>query len=126
MASPNIVAMMVEKGAPYSVEELQGMDDRECWKWVYKNQPPKPHKPCDNRLEICFTGFRPDEKQELEDIADRVGYRVVKSVTSKLSTLVTGEAPGPSKLEKAHQQAVVIMDRDQFISSIEEKLKAKE
>ncbi|MEN6317643.1 MAG: BRCT domain-containing protein [Syntrophaceae bacterium] len=126
MASPNIVAMMVEKGAPYSVEELQRMDDRECWKWVYKNQPPKSHKPRDNRPEICFTGFRPDERQKLEDIADRVGYRVVKSVTSKLSTLVTGEAPGPSKLEKAHQQAVEIMDRDQFISSIEEKLKATE
>jgi len=124
MASPNVVAMMVEKGASYSVEELQRMDDRECWKWVYKNQPLRSRRPRDNRPQICFTGFRPDERQELEGIADQSGYKVVKSVTTKLTILVTGEAPGPSKLEKAQQQEAEIMDRDQFISVVEEQLEA--
>ncbi|NCB64502.1 MAG: hypothetical protein EOM52_13115 [Clostridia bacterium] len=125
MASPNVVAMMVEKGAPYSVDELQRMDYRDCWKWVYKNQPPKSRRLRDGKPEICFTGFRPDERQELESIAEQSGYKVVKSVTTKLGVLVTGEAPGPSKLEKAKQQGTEIMDMGQFIAMIREQLEAK-
>lgn len=119
MASQNVVAMMVEMGAPYSVEELRRMDDRDCWKWVYKNRPPKSQRTRDTRPQVCFTGFRPDDRQELEEIADRSGYRVVKSVTVKLAVLVTGEAPGPSKIKKAQGQGAKIVNRGQFISLLE-------
>lgn len=123
MASKNVVSMMVAMGAPYSLEELQRMNDQECWKWVRANQPPK--KPRDKRPEVCFTGFRPNDREELTGIADRWGYKVVQSVTVKLKILVTGEAPGPVKLKDAKRQGVTIMDRDQFISAIKKKFRYK-
>ena len=41
MASEKVIGMMVEKGSPYSLEQLQGMEDRECWRWIYTHFPPK-------------------------------------------------------------------------------------
>jgi len=42
----------------------------------------------------------------MESIARENGYNVVKSVTVKMKYLVTGDAPGPSKLTKAKEQGI--------------------
>ena len=115
MASPNVISMMLGKGAPYSMEELQQMGDRDCWKWVYQNKPPKKG---DTRPQICFTGFTPEEREELETLADKAGYKVVKSITVKLKMLVTGEMPGPSKVKEAQEQGVKIINREKFVSEM--------
>jgi hypothetical protein len=33
MASKTVIATMVEKGHPLSFEQLQGIEDREWWRW---------------------------------------------------------------------------------------------
>jgi NAD-dependent DNA ligase len=118
MASKNLIGMMVEKGAPFTIEQLQEMDDKECWNWVYMHHPPKTHRGTSLKPEICFTGFRPDDRTDMEKLADENGYRVVRSVTVNLKILVKGEAPGPSKLEKARQQRVSIISRDEFLAQV--------
>lgn len=118
MASENVVAMMVEKGSPYSLEQLQGMEDRECWKWIYAHFPPKTKRPPLSTPAICFTGFRPDARASLEKLAERAGYRVLTGVSARLKILVTGEAPGPAKLEKARQQGVAIMSEAEFLATV--------
>lgn len=115
MASKNVIGMMISKGAPFSIEQIEMMSDSECWKWVYKNFPPKPH---DGRPQICFTGFKPEERKKVEDIAIKAGYRVVKSVTVRLSVLVMGEVPGPSKLKKAKGQGAKIISQKEFIANL--------
>jgi NAD-dependent DNA ligase len=118
MASKNVVAMMVEKGSPFSVEQLQGMEDRECWRWIYAHFPPKAKRPKSSKPEICFTGFRPDDRANLGKLAEQNGYHVVSSVTVRLKVLVTGEAPGPVKLAKAQQQGVTILSAAEFLAQI--------
>ena len=118
MASKNVIAMMVEKGSPFSVEQLQGMEDRECWRWIYAHFPPKTKRRTSSKPEICFTGFRPDDRANMEKLAEQNGYRVVGSVTVKSKVLVTGEAPGPVKLAKAQQQGVTILSAAAFLAQI--------
>jgi NAD-dependent DNA ligase len=118
MASKNVIAMMVEKGSPFTVEQLQGMEDRECWRWIYAHFPPKTKRRTSSKPEICFTGFRPDDRANMEKLAEQNGYRVVGSVTVKSKVLVTGEAPGPVKLAKAQQQGVTILSAPAFLAHI--------
>jgi BRCT domain type II-containing protein len=118
MASKNIVAMMVGKGSPFTVEQLQGMEDGECWKWIYAHFPPKAKRPDLSKPAICFTGFRPDDKARLEKLAEKAGYRVLTGVSARLKVLVTGEAPGPSKLEKARQQGVTVLSEAEFLAKV--------
>ncbi len=118
MASENVIAMMVEKGAPFSVEQLRGMEDRECWKWIYAHFPPKSKRPDPSTPSVCFTGFRPDARATLEELAQQNGYRVLTGVSARLKILVTGEAPGPAKLEKARQQGVAVLSEAEFLARI--------
>lgn len=118
MASEKVIGMMVKKGAPYSVEQLQGMEDRECWRWIYAHFPPKTKRPDPSTHAICFTGFRPDDRERLEKLAEQAGYRVLTGVSARLKVLVTGEAPGPSKLEKARQQGATILSEAEFLAGI--------
>jgi BRCT domain type II-containing protein len=118
MASEKIIGMMVEKGAPFSVEQLKAMEDRECWRWIYANFPPKAKRPAPSKPEICFTGFRPDDRTRLERLAKQNGYHVVTDVTVRLKVLVTGEAPGPVKLKKARQQEAEILSEAEFLARI--------
>jgi NAD-dependent DNA ligase len=118
MASEKVIGMMVEKGSPYSLEQLQGMEDRECWKWVYTHFPPKSKRPGASKPDICFTGFRPDERAKWEELAEQKGYHIVTGVTVRLKVLVTGEAPGPAKLAKARQQGVTILSEAEFLTQI--------
>lgn len=121
MASEKVIGMMVEKGSPFSVEQLQSMEDRECWKWIYAHFPPRTKRPDPSTPEICFTGFRPDRRAGLEKVARQNGYRTVTGVTVRLKVLVTGEAPGPAKLEKATQRGVTVLSEAEFLTKISAK-----
>jgi len=114
MASPNVIAMLRSKGAPYSDEELANLSDAEGWKWIYGNQPPKLRHPKPKGTEVCFTGFRDEERATLEAEALAVGVVVKTSVTKTLAVLVTGETPGPSKVEKARNQGAAILNAEEF------------
>lgn len=118
MASEKVIGMMVEKGSPFSIEQLQGMEDRECWRWIYASFPPKTKRPDALKPAVCFTGFRPDARASLEKLAEQAGYRVLTGVSARLNVLVTGEAPGPSKLAKAKQQGITILSEAEFLAKI--------
>ena len=121
MASEKVIGMMVDKGAPFSMDELREMSDHECWRWVYEHHPPKTQKTQgrSTKPEICFTGFGPEDKARMQQIAKENGYQVVKSITVGLKKLVTGEAPGPAKLDQAKAQGTAILTADAFLNIIE-------
>jgi len=118
MASKNVVAMMVAKGSPFSAEQLEAMEDRECWQWIYAHFPPKTKRAHPSMPAVCFTGFAPDARERLQTLAEQAGYRILTGVSARLKVLVTGEAPGPSKLEKARQQGVEILSEAEFLARI--------
>ncbi|EKO3565655.1 hypothetical protein P0E95_001999 [Vibrio metschnikovii] len=70
-------------------------------------------------LQVCFTGFKSDEKAELKKIAVEHGLIVRKEVTVYLDVLCYGYNAGPKKLEKAMEQGVMILSRPQFETMIE-------
>ena len=113
MPSEKVIKILRSK-SDFTNEEISNMSEREAWAWVYQNKPPA--TPADNRDQICFTGFRPAEREKLWVIAEGAGMKIVKSVTKKLSFLCTGENPGPSKLEKAKTQEVPILSEEQFFN----------
>jgi NAD-dependent DNA ligase len=117
MASEKVIGMMVKKGSPYSAEQLQAMDDRDCWRWIYAHFPPKTKRDT-SKSDICFTGFRPDDRTRLENLAEQSGYHVVTDVTIRLRILVTGEAPGAGKLAKARERGVEILSEAEFLARI--------
>lgn len=95
----------------FTDDEIERMTDSEGWAWVYNQKPKSIKKKVD---QICFTGFSPSEKSELSNIAEKANLEVVKSVTKNLSFLCIGDNAGPSKLQKARAQKVIIMRRAQF------------
>lgn len=58
-----------------------------------------------------FTGYGRDE---IKDVIEQNGGKVSGSVSSKTSYLLTGDEPGPSKVEKAKQLGVTIITEQEF------------
>lgn len=111
------VAKILKVKTMLSDEEIAKISDHEGWKLIYQADAHK--RPVPKRNEICFTGFVPEEKIELQTKALECGFDVVGSVTVHLAILVTGPEPGPVKLEKAKKQNTRILDLDQFNNLIE-------
>jgi NAD-dependent DNA ligase len=122
MANDKVKMILRSKGAPFSDEEIDSMSDKDGWQWIYGNKsvytpkPPKPHI-----TEICFTGFRKEEKDKLEQTAASAGFIVSRSVTKKLDYLCVGETAGPSKLQKAKEQGTQIITYEDFENIINAK-----
>ncbi len=72
----------------------------------------------DLAISVCFTGFPAREKAILIKLAALHKYIVKKSVTKKLSYLITGPNAGKSKLRKAAGQDTIIISIDDFLSLI--------
>lgn len=67
------------------------------------------------RLEICFTGFKQSRRIELERLAEKCNFKVVKSVTVGLDYLVTGPNAGPTKIEHARSIPATILGENEFL-----------
>lgn len=115
MPSEKVINILRSK-SELSESEIQQMSEREAWAWVYKNNPPQKRR--DSRDQVCFTGFKPLEKERLIDIANSNDMNVVKSVTKNLKFLITGENPGPSKFAKAKDQNATILNEIEFYNLI--------
>ncbi len=61
------------------------------------------------QIEVCFTGFKEDEKKKLTQYAEEKGCLVRSSVTRYLNVLVCGETKGWLKVEKATDQGAGIV-----------------
>ena len=79
-----------------------------------KNRSNQDHKP-----EICFTGFKKDEKQQLIELAESSSFFVRTAVTSNLEFLCCGSTAGPKKIEKARAQGVLAISKSQFETLVE-------
>jgi NAD-dependent DNA ligase len=114
MPSEKLTRILMAK-SPFTHEQIASMSEREGWAWVYTNAPPAKEK----LPEVCFTGFDPDEKEELRGLAEENGFKVVTCVTKNLAILCTGEYPGPSKIKEAMEKGVYIIKRAEFERLVE-------
>ena len=63
---------------------------------------------------VLFTGFSTARRDELERLAESAGWSVRVAVGSTLDYLVTGPRGGPSKISKAQELGVVVIDESTF------------
>ncbi len=110
------VTNILRSQSNFTEEDIASMSDADGWKWIYANKKPNPNK---GKEQICFSGFRPAEKDEIAKIAEEAGFKVVKSITKSLNFLCVGETPGPKKIEKAESQDVKILNAHQLILLLE-------
>ena len=91
---------------------------------IEKNPPPNAVNP-NNRSnplgnpEICFTGFKKEDKEALTKLAKSSGMFIRSSVTKKLDFLCCGYNAGPAKIEKSRHQGVVALSETQFKTLLE-------
>ena len=64
-----------------------------------------------------------DDRGTFERYLDELGFIPRGSISGRTQILVTGESPGPSKLEKAHKQNIRIMGEEEFLRYIESEAK---
>jgi DNA ligase (NAD+) len=114
MPSEKLVRILKSK-SPFSIIEIEAMSEADGWEWVYANAKPRKEK----ATQVCFTGFSANEKTELATMALASGLEVVSTVTKSLAFLCAGENAGPSKLEKAREQGVHVLTREQFVHLLE-------
>lgn len=82
--------------------------------------PPRPKRISTKRNnakgqpEICFTGFKSEDKELLKELAEQSGMFIRISVTENLDFLCCGYNAGPKKIEKARHQGVVALSENQF------------
>jgi len=77
--------------------------------------PPKSH----HLLDVCFTGFKSEDKKRLKEMAESIGMIVRSSVTRSLNFLCCGYNAGPNKIEKARAQNVIALNEEQFTQLLE-------
>lgn len=65
-------------------------------------------------LEICFTGFNKQEKDELTALAASSRLKVRSGVTAKLTFLCCGANAGWRKIEEANAKGALVLSGDQF------------
>ncbi len=118
MAEEKVTRILLAK-SDLTVDQISAMSDKEAWVWLYSHFPPNAKKHTKNAQQICFTGFSSSERKQLEGEAVEAHLEVVKSVTKSLRYLVTGPNAGPSKLEKAKEQEIVLLSVSLFHNMLE-------
>ncbi len=80
---------------------------------------PDPKPTIDGQSQIVFTGFNAFIREELEQIAEDFGLRVMKTPGKYLTFLCYGDNAGPAKVEKALAAGAFIIDSEEFLSMIQ-------
>lgn len=70
-------------------------------------------------FDIHFTGFKKDDKSNLEDMASKAGMVVRKSVTKGLKLLCYGYNASAKKMASAREMGIIILNADQFTQFLE-------
>lgn len=70
-------------------------------------------------LEVCFSGFRKDDKETLEQYAINNGFTVCSSVTKNLTFLVIGSHAGSKIMEQANEVGASVISETEFLEMIE-------
>lgn len=89
--------------------ELQNLNEKQGWQIVYSLKEKKEPK-----IEICFTGYNPIEKEQLTSLAIEKGFHIAKSITVNLNFLCCGSNAGESKIKKANEQNVILLNTEEL------------
>jgi NAD-dependent DNA ligase len=65
-----------------------------------------------------FSAPRDDKPAFERYLAEQLGFAPRSAISGKTKILVTGNNPGPSKIEKARQKGIEIMSEEEFLSYI--------
>lgn len=116
MASERVADILRATNAPFSAEELLGMSDAQGWAWIHKNRL-RPDS--DDREQICFIGFDPNEKLSLQELANRACFRVVRGIAKGLDYLCVGDSTNPAEIAQAEAQGAQVISADEFFDLAE-------
>jgi len=83
------------------------------------NPSPMPSPKSSHLLDICFTGFKSEDKKRLKELAENAGFVIRSTVSKNLNFLCCGYNAGPMKIEKAREQGAVAITEEQLIKLIE-------
>ncbi|MBE8232614.1 MAG: BRCT domain-containing protein [Endozoicomonadaceae bacterium] len=67
------------------------------------------------QIEICFTGFKKEDKNRLTTLAQQHNMLVRQSVTVNLDFLCGGYNAGPAKKRKAEAQGVIYLTEETLL-----------
>ncbi len=95
-------------------KEIQNLNEKQGWQIVYSLKEKKQPK-----IEICFTGYNPSEKEKLANLAIEKGFHISKSITVNLNFLCCGSNAGETKIKKAIEQNVIIITTEEFYNLLE-------
>jgi len=96
-----------------NIEDPSNIEER--LSFHIKNSPPATSSPKSaNLLDVCFTGFKKHDKEDLIKLAEAKGLTIRSSVTKQLNFLCCGYNAGPSKIDKARKQGVLALNEVQF------------
>lgn len=102
----------IESGEILSVKQLlSSVHPRKAM--TYKPAPAVTTKK-EGQTAVLFTGFTAKRREELEELASAAGWDVRSTVGKTLDYLVTGPRAGPSKIAKAEELGVTVVDEDIF------------
>ena len=73
----------------------------------------------EGKCEVCFTGFKAQEKAEMINIAKENHMIVRSSVTANLDMLVMGDNAGERKIKTAQGKGIKICDKEGFLDFLE-------
>ena len=114
MGLSNKLFSILKSKTELSEQELNKLSEKKGWEIVYSLKTKKEPK-----IEICFTGFSPADKNTLIKVAEENNFHIAKSITVNLNFLCYGVNAGPSKMEKAEEQNVILISAEEFYNLIE-------
>lgn len=80
---------------------------------------PTPSTSNTTSYDICFTGFKKQDKEKLQELARQKSMNVRSSVTKNLAFLCCGYNAGAKKIEAARKQGVIVFNENQFRAMLE-------
>lgn len=92
-----------------SLEEAENFVSRGIDTGLLEICAPKPET-----FDVHFTGFKKDEKTNLEELAIKAGMVVRKSVTKGLKLLCYGYNASSKKMAAAREMGIIILNSEQF------------
>lgn len=92
-----------------STEEAEEFVSKGIDTGLLEIRAPKPET-----FDVHFTGFKKDEKTNLEDLANKAGMVVRKSVTKGLKLLCYGYNASSKKMATARGMGIIILNAEQF------------
>lgn len=104
---------------------FEQLDDSSNLRTVRNFKPKTLVSTSEGPTSIMFTGFKKAEREDMELLAENVGWKVKKTISPTLDYLVSGKNAGPTKMSLAEKLGILIVpmiDSDDFRDWLNEQL----